>query len=108
MNYAVALLAGAPKAASAKITTAEEGELVKELLRFPEKVKSAIADYEPSTVTRYVLDLCAAFNRFYHECQILNCEDEEVKATRICLVNATKNILGNALSLICVGTPEKI
>lgn len=100
--------AGAPASASAKITTAEEGELVKELLRFPEKVKSAIADYEPSTVTRYILDLCATFNRFYHECQILNCEDEEVKATRICLVNATKNILGNALSLICVGTPEKI
>ncbi len=99
--------AGAPKTA-AKITTAEEGELVKELLRFPEKVQSAIADYEPSTVTRYILDLCATFNRFYHECQILNCEDEEVKATRICLVNATKNILGNALSLICVGTPEKI
>ena len=99
--------AGEVKAA-AKITANEEGELVKELLRFPEKVKSAIADYEPSTVTRYILDLCAVFNRFYHECQILNCEDEEIKNTRICLVNATKNILGNALSLICVGTPEKI
>ncbi len=100
--------AGEPQTVTAKITTDEESELVKVLLRFPEKVKSAIAEYEPSTVTRYILDLCAAFNRFYHECQILNCEDEEVKATRICLVNATKNILGNALALICVGAPEKI
>ena len=100
--------AGEPQTATAKITTDEESELVKVLLRFPEKVNSAIAEYEPSTVTRYILDLCAAFNRFYHECQILNCEDEEMKATRLCLVNATKNILGNALALICVGTPEKI
>ena len=93
---------------AAKITTDQENELVKVLLRFPEKVNSAIADYEPSTVTRYILDLAAAFNRFYHECQIINCEDEEVKATRLCLVKATNNILKNALSLICVGTPEKI
>ncbi len=100
--------AGEVKPCEVKITAPEEGELVKELLRFPEKVRSAIADYEPSTVTRYILDLCAVFNRFYHECQILNCEDENVKDTRICLVNAAKNILGNALSLICVGTPEKI
>ena len=95
-------------AKAVKITTDEEGELVKVLLRFPEKVNSAIADYEPSTVTRYILDLCAAFNRFYHECPIMNCEDEEVKATRLCLVKATNSILKNALSLICVGTPEKI
>ena len=59
-------------------------------------------------ITRYLLDLAAAFNRFYHECKILNCEDEESRATRLCLVNATKNILANALSLICVSTPEKI
>ena len=100
--------AGEPAAVAAKITTDEESELVKVLLRFPEKVKSAIDDYEPSTVTRYALDLCAAFNRFYHECPILNCEDADIRATRLCLVSATKNILGNALHLICVGTPEKI
>ena len=97
-----------PATVTAKITREEESELVKVLLRFPEKVKSAIDDYEPSTITRYILDLCAAFNRFYHECPIMNCEDESAKATRLCLVSATKNILGNALSLICVGTPEKI
>ena len=100
--------AGEPASVSAKITREEEGELVKVLLRFPEKVKSAIDDYEPSTVTRYILDLCAAFNRFYHECPIMNCEDEDVKATRLCLVKAANGILKNALSLICVGTPEKI
>ena len=88
--------------------TDEEFELAKTISVFPERVRAAIEDYEPSCVTRYILDLCAAFNRFYHECPILNCEDADIRATRLCLVSATKNILGNALSLICVGTPEKI
>ena len=85
-----------------------EFELAKCLSVFPEKVASAIADYEPSVVTRYILDLCAAFNRFYHECSIANCEDEALKSSRIALTSATRQVLGTALHLICMQSPEKI
>ena len=85
-----------------------EFELAKCLSVFPEKIASAIADYEPSVVTRYILDLCAAFNRFYHECSIANCEDEALKSSRIALTSATRQVLGTALHLICMQSPEKI
>ena len=85
-----------------------EFELAKTLSVFPEKVALAIADYEPSVVTRYILDLCAAFNRFYHECSIANCEDEALKSSRIALTAATRQVLGTALHLICMQSPEKI
>ena len=88
--------------------TAEELELVKTLSVFPERVKSAIDDYEPSTVTRYILDLCAAYNRFYHECKIINCEDEAQRSSRIALTKAANRVLKTALGLICMQTPEKI
>ena len=88
--------------------TAEEAELARVLALFPETVKNAIADYEPSVVTRYILDLCAAFNRFYHECQILSAEDPTVRENRLAFTRATKAVLGRALSLICMPTPEKI
>ncbi len=88
--------------------TAEETELVKTLALFPERVKAAIDDYEPSTVTRYILDLCAAFNRFYHECKIVNCEDEAQRSSRIALTKAANRVLKTALELICMQTPEKI
>ena len=85
-----------------------EVELAKTLSVFPERVNAAISDYEPSIVTRYILDLCAAFNRFYHECSIANCEDEKLRNSRIALTKATNQILKTALHLICLQTPEKI
>ena len=85
-----------------------EVELSKTIALFPERVNSALADYEPSVVTRYILDLCAAFNRFYHECSIVNCEDEKLRESRIALTRATNQVLRTALHLICMQSPEKI
>ena len=85
-----------------------EFELAKCISRFPERVEAAIAEYEPSLVTRYILDLAAAYNRFYHECKILNCEDERVRESRIALTAATNQVLRTALHLICMQTPDKI
>ena len=85
-----------------------ESELAKTISVFPERINQAIADYEPSVVTRYILDLCAAFNRFYHECSIANCEDAQLKSSRIALTRATNQVLRTALHLICMQSPEKI
>ena len=93
---------------SVVITCEEESALVKVLARFPEKVLDAIKDYEPSVITRYIIDVATAFNRFYHNCKIMNAESEDVKNTRLMLVKATKNTLGNAFGLICLKKEEKI
>lgn len=85
-----------------------ESTLCKVLARFPEKVLDAIRDYEPSVITRYILDVAAAFNRFYHNCKIMNAETEEIKNTRLALTLATKVVLGNAFGLICLKKEEKI
>ena len=87
---------------------APEYDLAKVLATFPERVNLAIADYEPSVITRYILDLAAAFNGFYHECKIANCEDESLRNSRLALTAATKQVLGTALHLICLDSPEKI
>ena len=88
--------------------TAEELGLVKTLATFPEAVASALAEYEPFHITRYILDLCAAFNRFYHECQILSCPDAAVRDARVAMTAATHTVLGRALTLICMKKTEKI
>lgn len=86
----------------------DEKSLAKVISEFPSKVECAIEQYEPSIVTRFILDLCAAFNRFYHNCKIINCEDENLRETRIALTRATNTVLGVALGLICMKKPEKI
>ncbi len=85
-----------------------EIELAKVLSRFPERVAAALEEYEPSLITRYILDLAAAFNYFYHECKIANCEDAELRSSRLALTAATKQVLSTALHLICLQSPEKI
>ncbi|MBQ8371477.1 MAG: arginine--tRNA ligase [Clostridia bacterium] len=85
-----------------------EFELAKCISVFPERVSAAIAEYEPSVVTRYILDLAAAFNRFYHECKIVGCEDAALRQSRIALTAATNRVLKTALHLICMQSPEKI
>ena len=78
------------------------------LCRFGERVCSAIDDYEPSYITRFILDVASAFNRFYHNCPILSAEDEAVRASRVRLTEATKVVLGNAFDLICLKKTEKV
>nr|MBQ4319307.1 arginine--tRNA ligase [Clostridia bacterium] len=88
--------------------TAPELDLLRVLAQFPERVDAALTDYEPSYIVRYILDVCAAFNRFYHDCKILTAEEENAKNFRIRLSAATKYTLENALGLICLKAPEKI
>ena len=88
--------------------TAVEFDLAKTLSVFPERVKAALAEYEPSIVTRYAIELCVAFNRFYHDCKIASCEDAELRDSRLALTAATKEVLATALHLICMKSPEKI
>lgn len=90
------------------ITCEEESALLITLSQFEEKVRAAIRDYEPSVIARYILDIASAFNKFYHSCQILSCEDESVKNTRIMLTKATKYVLGAAFELICLKKTERI
>jgi len=90
------------------ITAEEETALAKTLSRFEEVVREAIDAYEPSIVTRYILDVAGAYNRFYHNCSILGAENEQIKNTRLALTRAANTVLGNAFGLICLAKTEKI
>lgn len=91
-----------------KITDSAESTLIKSLNLFPEKVTQARNDLEPSVISRYLLEVCASFNRFYHDCPVLKVEDSTVKNTRLALVSATANVLKNGLTLIGLKTPKNI
>ena len=97
-------------AASAELTLTDplEKVLCVTLSEFEERVRMALRDYEPSYITRYILDVATAFNRFYHDCAIVTAEDAAVRETRLALTRATKYVLGRAFGLICLRKTEKI
>ena len=102
-----AAAAGIPDKGGA-MTHPSEAELLKVLSLFPEKVSEAIAAYEPSVITRYAIDVCTAFNHLYRDCPIVTADTEESRIFRVRLTVAAKTVLGTALHLICMKTPEKI
>ena len=100
--------AGAFSTANMTLTENAEYDIIKTLSLFPEKVEQARKELEPSVITRYSLDVCADFNRFYHDCPVLKAEDEAVRATRLAIVKATATVLNNALALIGLKRPKNI
>lgn len=85
-----------------------ERQLLTALSLFPEKTATARAEYEPSIIARYIYELATAFNRFYHECQILSAENAETVSFRLMLTAAANYTLGSAFELICLKKTEKI
>ena len=82
-------------------------ELVKLIYAYPTVVETAGAKYEPSIVTRHIIDVAQAFNRFYHDEHII-AENEDEKIAKIALVIATKTVIKNGLALLGVHAPERM
>lgn len=91
-----------------KLNSKEEFELVKTLESFNKNILLALDKLEPSIVTRYVIEVAKAFNRFYNAHSVLNLEDEVLKATRLKLVEASSQVIKNALALLGIDVVEKM
>ena len=85
----------------------QERELVKALSRFPEEIRMAARDYDPSYINRYLVELAGTFHRFYNACRIKG-EAENVIAVRLKLAEATRQVLRNGLGILGVSAPEKM
>ena len=75
--------------------------------KYPQVLQESAKKYEPSVVTRYAIDLAQAFNKFYFDCKI-STEAEGIKNSRLLLTKAVRQVLGNALSLLGIETPQKM
>jgi arginyl-tRNA synthetase len=91
-----------------KITSPEEFELVKNIGRLQDAILAAIDKLEPSILTRHVIEIAKAFNKFYNAHGILNAEDDGVKNARLKLVEATCQAVKNGLNLIGLEVVEKM
>ncbi len=85
----------------------EAQALLRLLSRFPEAIRAALRDNEPSGVTRAVLDIAKAFNRYYYERRILD-GDGAGTAARLTLTRAVRDVLRLGLYLIGVEAPEQM
>ena len=90
-----------------KVTDKASVEVCKLLEVYPDKIIDASKKYEPYIITRHLVDISQAFNKFYHDNPILNSDDETKKA-RLAIVNAVKTTLKNGLSILGIDAPEQM
>ena len=89
------------------LADAEAQDVVRLLEQFPALVREAAHRNEPSLITRFTVDLAQAYNKFYYEHRILDCEPA-VSAARVAVTKAVREVIGTGLSLIGVEATEKM
>ncbi|NLD19319.1 MAG: arginine--tRNA ligase [Clostridiales bacterium] len=92
---------------SSYITSGSAHELSKLIYQMPDTIVEAGEKYEPSIVTRHLVDIAQAFNKFYHDEYIL-VDNEDEKRAKVALVIAARAAIKNGLSLLGMKAPEKM
>ena len=107
-NAGEAVMASAKEGFDAsRITSDSAHALIKLIYEMPEVIAEAGEKYEPSIVTRHIVDIAQAFNKFYHDEHIL-VDDETEKTAKVALVIAARNVIRNGLDLLGMKAPEKM
>ncbi len=91
----------------ALLAAEEERSLVKTLAQYPEEIRLAARDYDPSRINRYLTTLAGDFHRFYNACRMKG-EERALQAARLKLADSVRLVLANGLGLLGVDAPRKM
>ncbi len=89
------------------LVEARELELLKQVLRLGQVVEMAVRERAPHKVTAWLMEVSAAFHRFYHDLTVLGAE-ANVRDGRLALVRGTQIALQTAFSLLGVTPLEEM
>lgn len=82
-------------------------DVVMLLSAFDETVETAALKYEPSCISKYLIDLAQSFNRFYLNNRISG-EESRISDARLFLTECVCNTLYNGLKLLLINAPERM
>lgn len=91
-----------------KLTDDLEYKIVKDLIEFPNLVNDLLKTAEPVLLTKYIFNLTQKFSSYYEKINISNIEDEQIKYSKLMLLEAIKVVLTNGLSILGIKTIEKM
>jgi arginyl-tRNA synthetase len=91
----------------ALLTGEDETALGKLLSKFPLVVSKSAKEYRPHYIAEYALEVATLFNRFYKTTPVLKA-DGKTRDARLGLVDATRIVLKNSLSLLGIEAPERM
>ncbi|MGN9164665.1 arginine--tRNA ligase [Tissierellaceae bacterium HCP3S3_D8] len=89
------------------LSSEDEVNIARLLYDFPNIVLNAMDKNEPYFITRQIVEIAKAFNKFYNSSPII-VEDIELKKSRLMLTYATKEVIKIGLGLLGIEAPNKM
>ena len=89
------------------LNSEDEINISRLLYDFPRVIIDSMEKNEPFYITRHVVEIAKAYNKFYNSSQII-IEDEELKKARLLLSFATKTVIKAGLNLLGIEAPERM
>ena len=81
--------------------------LIKQLSHFKQILNDVANKNEPSILTRYVVDICKIYNKFYFDLRIIT-GNPDITKKRVALTKATMIIIKNGLRLLGIKTADRM
>ncbi|MBK9256846.1 MAG: arginine--tRNA ligase [Saprospiraceae bacterium] len=85
-----------------------EKMLLRSLSEYPEILREAGQNLDPSAIANYCYALAKQFHRYYHDVRILNAESEDAKIFRLTLCRNVSKVLNSAMDLLGIEMPERM
>ncbi|WFA09874.1 arginine--tRNA ligase [Tissierella sp. Yu-01] len=89
------------------LNTEDEINISRLLYDFPRVVIDACDKNEPYFITRHIVEIAKAFNKFYNSTPII-VDDVELRKSRLSLVYSAKTVIKTGLSLLGIEAPLKM
>ncbi len=89
------------------LNEANERKLIYFMAQYPLEVLRASKSYDPTRLTRYIINLATLFHKFYSSCKVIS-EDENMTCARLCLCECVKIVIENVLTMFKIDAPESM
>ncbi len=84
-----------------------EKAVILQLAAFLQVLEKVAQDYKPHHLANYLIELAQKFNEFYHSQQVLS-EDLAKTKARLLLVECSRQVIKNGLTLLSMKAPEEM
>ena len=89
------------------LTQEIEKKLIFYMAMYPQELIKSAKNYDPTKITRYIINLATLFHKFYSSCKIVS-EDSKLTVARLYICESVRIILKSILELMKVDAPESM
>ncbi len=97
-----------PKVVGKYYTEPVEHDLLMKLAMYPEVVLNIAGSSHVSALPQYLFDLAQTFSAFYEAVPVLKAESKAAVAAKLALVDATRQVLENGLTLLGIDSLDEM